>query len=128
MIKQLLQELGQSRKRLIFISHKYKDNPEQNKKDVDRICKYWHRKGYLPISPLHLFSYMDGDENRDIIMIICKILILLCPTVAVYHQTEGCKEEEQWALKHGKKVMRFYPELTEEEIQYMMTHPKDIRL
>lgn len=128
MIKDLIKQLGNNYKRLIFISHKYKDNPEQNRKDVDKICKYWYRKGYIPISPLHLFSYIDDDSNRETIKIISKILILLCPNFAVYHQSEECQEEEKFAIKHNKNIYRMYPEITKEEIEYLMTHPEDIRL
>jgi hypothetical protein len=127
-LKEILPEFIKSRQRLIFISHKFKDNPTENRQMVDKICHYWYRKGYIPISPLHLFSYMDDDRDRKIVMAISKALILLCPTVAVYHQSEGCREEEKFALKHNKKVLRFYEEITEEDIEYIMTHPKDIRI
>ena len=58
-----------------FISHPYKDNPEENKKSVDRICKYLAGQGIIPISPIHLFSFYENDNNREEIMNICYELI-----------------------------------------------------
>lgn len=101
--------------RLIFISHKFSDDPDTNRKNVDKICKYWYKKGYIPISPLHLFSYMNYEnlDDRDLIMKVCYYLILLCPTIAVYHQSEGCRLEEAFAELSGKTIFRMYEELDE---------------
>lgn len=131
-IKKLLNELGDNYNRLIFISHPYANNPIENRKKVDTICKYWVRKGYIPISPLHLFSFYESDAERETILTICKILIMLCPAIAVYGQSEGCRIEENFARQHRKKIYQFYeykkkPErLTPALIKELMENPEDI--
>ena len=76
----------------VFISHPYSDNPELRKKQVDKICKELEGE-VIPISPLHLFSYIQDETSgqRTEIMEICKILIDIChkhndngPDVYVY--------------------------------------------
>jgi hypothetical protein len=50
----------------VFISHPYKDDPKGNKKRVDTICRELaERDDILPISPLHLFSFMEDDLQRE---------------------------------------------------------------
>jgi len=53
----------------VFISHPYKDEPKGNKKRADTICRELAEKDdILPISPLHLFSFMKDDSNREEIL------------------------------------------------------------
>ena len=60
----------------IFISHPYKDDPNGNKKRVDTICRGLAEKDdILPISPLHLFSFMKDDSNIEEILQVCFRLI-----------------------------------------------------
>ncbi|MGB9813517.1 MAG: DUF4406 domain-containing protein [Thermovenabulum sp.] len=89
--------------RKVFISHPYKDDPEGNKKKVDKICR--GLTGVLPISPLHLFSFMDSDNNREEIMEVCYKLIDICDEVWVYGDSEGCRKEAEYAKKTGKTVV-----------------------
>jgi hypothetical protein len=90
----------------VFISHPYKDDPKGNKKRVDTICRELaERDDILPISPLHLFSFMENDEKREEILQVCFRLIDICDEVWIYGNSEGCRKEKMHALLKGKKVI-----------------------
>jgi hypothetical protein len=90
----------------VFISHPYKDDPERNKKRVDNICRELAEKGdILPISPLHLFSFMEDDDSREEILQVCFRLIDICDEVWVYGDSDGCRKERAYALSQGKRVI-----------------------
>lgn len=90
----------------VFISHPYKDNPKENKKRVDTICRELAEKDdILPISPIHLFSFMKDDSNREEILQVCFRLIDICDEVWIYGDSEGCRKEREYALSRGKKVL-----------------------
>jgi len=90
----------------VFISHPYKDDPERNKKRVDNICRELAEKGdILPISPLHLFSFMEDDDSREEILQVCFRLIDICDEVWVYGDSDGCRKERDYAISRGKKVL-----------------------
>jgi hypothetical protein len=90
----------------VFISHPYKDNPTGNKKQADAICRELAEKdGILPISPLHLFSFMEDDLQREEILQVCFRLIDICDEVWVYGDSEGCRKEKTYALSQGKMVI-----------------------
>ena len=92
--------------RLVFISHPYKDDPNGNKKRVDTICRELAEKDdILPISPLHLFGFMEDDSNREEILQVCFRLIDICDEVWIYGNSEGCRKEKMYALQKGKKVI-----------------------
>jgi hypothetical protein len=92
--------------RLVFISHPYKDDPKGNKKRVDTICRELARKGdILPISPLHLFSFMEDDLQRESILQVCFRLIDICDEVWIYGDSDGCRKESDYALSQGKRVI-----------------------
>jgi len=94
----------------VFISHPFSENPEMNRKMVDEACRTFLEMGSLvPISPLHLFSFMDEDsDKRKDIMDICKHLIAGCDEVWVLGNSPGCKEEEDYARSIGKPVFRVF--------------------
>jgi len=92
----------------VFISHPYKDDPKGNKKRVDTICRELAERGdILPISPLHLFSFMEDDLQREEILQVCFRLIDICDEVWVYGDSEGCRKEAEYARRAGK-VVRMY--------------------
>ena len=92
----------------VFISHPYKDDPKGNKKRVDTICRELaERDDILPISPLHLFSFMEDDLQREEILQVCFRLIDICDEVWIYGDSEGCKREAEYAQRAGK-VVRMY--------------------
>jgi len=97
---------GVGRMKRVFISHPYKDSPGDNKKRADSICKELAKgKNVLPISPLHLFSFMEDDLQREEILQVCFRLIDICDEVWVYGDSEGCRKERAYALSQGKMVI-----------------------
>ena len=92
----------------VFISHPYSDNPIENIKKVDRICKELTIQGVLAISPLHLFSYMESDRHREDIMQACIRVISICDEVWIYGNSKGCKIEERAAKAMGIRVVNMY--------------------
>lgn len=97
-------------KKFIFISHEYSSNPIENKKKVDKICKYLIRHDIIPLSPLHLFSFYDEDADREYIMKACKHLIDMADEVWIYSNSPGCMEEMKYAVSKGKKVFIMFKE------------------
>jgi len=91
----------------VFISHPLTGDIEGNRKKVDRICRYIVGQGLLPISPLHLFSYIDEEDERlrNEIMEVCYRLIDLSDEVWIYGNSEGCKMEKEYAELKGKEVI-----------------------
>jgi hypothetical protein len=89
----------------VFISHPYKDDPKGNKKQADTICRGLAEKDDIfPISPLHLFSFMKDDSNREEILQVCFRLIDICDEVWIYGDSEGCRMELEHARSIGKVV------------------------
>ncbi len=102
----LKEDKGVSMKK-IFISHPFADDPVENKMKVDNICRDIGGD-FLPVSPLHLFSFMENDDKREEIVNICCELIDICDEVWVYGESKGCKYEMEYALSKGKYVKRKY--------------------
>lgn len=98
----------ENRKRRIFVSHPYKDNPLGNKIKVEEICRNLTDEGVLPISPVHLFGFMDNDDSREDILQWCFDMIELCDEVWVYGKSAGCMAEKQHAESIGKPVRILY--------------------
>lgn len=106
-----------------FISHPYSDSPTENILKVDKICKYWIKQGVIPISPLHLFSHYENDNDREKIMEFCYRLIDNVDIVFVYGDSLGCRMERDYAESIGKPVEIFYQEKKEPnyiECYYLM--------
>ena len=84
-----------------FISHPFANNPEGNRKKVDKICKYWVKKGVIPISPLHMFSFYEDDSDREKILNICYKLIdiVLFVPLNSYIEVETYMMEIREAMK-----------------------------
>ena len=109
-LQKLIRDILQAKAKLIFISHPYSDNPAENKKKVDIICKELAEEGYIPLSPLHLFSCLPDDRHRKIIMLICKLLIIMATKCHFYsygNLSGGQAEEMGFAYKVGKPVEVF---------------------
>ena len=83
----------------VFLSHPYREDPKENMKKVDKICK--NLDDVIPISPLHLFNYIgqESPKQRVEIMAICKQLITMCAEhnegVCVYFYDYGKLSEGQ---------------------------------
>ena len=95
---------GDSMKTKVFVSHPYADNPVLNRKKVNKICKDLVEQGFIPISPLHLFSFYDEDTDREEILQICYRLIDISDIVYIYGASEGCMKEHGYAVLTGKPI------------------------
>ena len=92
--------------RKAFVSHPYTDNPDQNKRRADIICRRLLRDGILPISPLHLFGFVSNERGiREDIMTVCYRLIDMCDEVRVYGDSPGTQAEVRYAYQTGKPVV-----------------------
>jgi len=90
----------------VYISHPLAGNIEGNRLKVDAICKALTATGeVLPISPIHLFGYMENDKHREEIMQVDLDLIDLCDELWVYGYSVGCRREETSARLKGIKVV-----------------------
>ena len=104
------------RKKRVFVSHPCRGNILENRKKADKICKYIIKKGYIPISPLHLFSCYQDDRDRKDIVRVCYELINICDEVWIYGDTDGCRKEEKYARMMGKKVKVCYEKTDYKEL------------
>jgi len=94
----------------IFISHPLVGDIEGNRKKVDKTCKEVLSKDLLPISPLHMFKFIERENIylRDNIMEVCYGLITISDEVWVYGDTQGCRLERGFAERTGKRVVVKY--------------------
>jgi hypothetical protein len=74
----------------VFISHPYIDDPDRNILKVNKICKDIIRadEGIIPLSPIHMFEYIDTkdeEEYREEIMEICYSLISIADEIWIYY-------------------------------------------
>jgi len=92
----------------IFVSHPYQNDPKNNIIQVSNICQDIVENGNLPISPLHLFSYMSTDSLRNEIIEICYHLIDISDEVWQYGKSAGCCLEKEYALSKGKLVIEMH--------------------
>lgn len=61
----------------VFVSHPYAANPKANLERVEIICNDLVGNGVLPISPLHLFSFFDSEDQnyrKDILKTCYKLI------------------------------------------------------
>ena len=94
----------------IFISHPLSGDFKGNRAKADKICKEVLAEGYLPISPLHLFNFIDEENNllRANILQVCLDLIDIADEVWVYGESKGCRVEEEYARFRRKRVIKKY--------------------
>ena len=92
----------------VFVSHPlYSEGTvADNMCNVDVICRELLQEGVLPVSPLHLFGYMEGEttEQRAAVLNVCKDLIGLCDELYSYGSKGGCGLEINWAKMHGVPI------------------------
>lgn len=87
----------------VFISHPYSDDPDGNKQRVSKIVsKIMKDYDILPISPVHLFSFMENDNGyREDIMEVTKHLIDLSDELWYFGWSEGVQEEVNYARENA---------------------------
>mgnify|MGYP001422081633 CR=1 FL=1 len=88
-----------TRKKYMYIAHPYRGNPEKNLQEVTAICRelYANNPNVIPISPIHLFSWMDPKEGDmeifyDVID-FCDHNIVFCGD---WLGSEGCRMEAEY--------------------------------
>ncbi len=93
----------------IFISHPLTSEGTiaDNMKKVDAICKEVAAGGDLPVSPLHLFSFIEQEtpEQREGIMRMCYHMIEGCDELYSYGKIGGCRQEAHFARWWGVPVV-----------------------
>lgn len=111
----------------VFISHPFISDPVKNRIRVEKICKYLARHDILPISPLHLFMFIEKETPtlRKDIMTVCKQLIDKCEEVWIFGDSSGCREEEQYAKRTGKRVRILYCKEKKNDFKRMMGNNKE---
>jgi len=96
--------------RCLFISHPFSGNEEENFRKVNNICKSIMSKNnsILPISPLHLWSFMKEDGiYRQEILLFCFNLIFISDEVWFYKYGElssGQRKELEYAKRADKRI------------------------
>jgi len=81
----------------IYVAHKYQGK-KSNKEAITHICQYLAKRGFMPISPVHSFSYLNDNipEERAKAMRFCDELIEVSDCVFFfgdYETSEGCRRE-----------------------------------
>lgn len=102
-----------SRLKRVYIAHPYSDNPEEAFKKVDAIVKDLFfcnpANDVLPISPIHLFSWLENDSDvRNDLLQACTELIKTCDELWFYGLSAGVKFEIEKAKELGIKVVCMY--------------------
>lgn len=85
----------------VFISHPYYDYPELRKKQIDYICKSLRSKNILPISPIHLFSFIDEKTPElisEILDINATLIDRICNEIYIYNYGELSANQE-WYIR-----------------------------
>jgi len=104
----------------VYISHPFKGDKQKNFEEVNNICISIAntQESVLPVSPLHMFSFLDDDNpvDRERAMCYCLNLLNDCDEVWVFgdwEKSEGCKKEINMA-RLLNKTLRFWGKLAEE--------------
>lgn len=97
-------------RRRIFVSHPLSGDMAKNRAEASDICREIADMGYLPISPLNMFDFVNREDDiRDDIMQLCFELIDMCDEVWVYGSSTGCKMEYGYARSVCKTVKIIQP-------------------
>lgn len=86
----------------VFISHPFASEPGLNRTKVDFICKkiMEENEDIIPISPLHMFSFIVKETSglRSEILNICAMLIEMSKEVYVYNYGE-LSAGQKWEMR-----------------------------
>lgn len=97
------------RRRRVYIAHPYGGNPE-NMKEIAKICRKAAVDGFLPISPVHAFSFLDEavKDERELALGMCKELLLAADEIWLcgnWQNSEGCRIELKAAQENGLPIL-----------------------
>lgn len=93
----------------VYIAHPYADDPKGNKERADVIAQRIlnSHRDVLPVSPLHLFSFLEDDGGmRDEIMETCLSLLEGCDRMWYFGTSPGVRREILFADDHGIPVQQ----------------------
>lgn len=95
----------------IYIIHPFQGKKE-NKERISKICKAVANMGYLPVSPVHTFSFLDDNipKEREQALKLCKELIKSCNQAWLFgdwRNSEGCNIELEVAETNKIPVIDF---------------------
>lgn len=81
----------------IYVCHPFQGK-KSNKESITHICQYLAKRGVMPISPVHSFSYLNDNipEERAKAMEFCLELLEVCDCIFFfgdYENSEGCRME-----------------------------------
>ena len=93
----------------VYIAHPFQGK-EENKVKIVEMCKAVANMGYLPVSPVHAFSFLDDNKpaERKLALKLCQELVKVCDQLWVFGEwenSEGCKMEVQTAKKAGISIL-----------------------
>jgi hypothetical protein len=99
---------GDGTMRLVFIEHPFHDNPEKNRRIVQRICRDIcdNEPDVIPLAPHLALSFLDETTERDRALASCVEIISGCQELRFYGTkiTEGMEIGIQAAHQCGIPV------------------------
>lgn len=93
---------------VVYVCHKYSDDPEGNKIAIRKICKGVKNAGNIPFAPqLYLEQFMDEATERAECMDMCLQLLQICDQLHVYGPwvSAGMKDEIEQASVWGIRII-----------------------
>ena len=95
----------------VYIIHPFQGK-EENRKKIDQICRAVANMGFLPVSPVHAFGFLDDNvlEERYQALNLCQELIKDCDQAWLFgdwEKSEGCRIEVRTAKKVGIPIVDF---------------------
>src|SRR5690606_5065989 len=100
----------------VYIVYPFQEK-EENRKKIDQICRAVANMGFLPVSPVHAFSFLNDDilEERHRALNLRQELVKVCDQVWLFgdwRKSEGCRREVRAAQEAGIPLIDFEVVLT----------------
>ena len=100
----------------VYIVYPFQEK-EENRKKIDQICRAVANMGFLPVSPVHAFSFLNDNvlEERHRALNLRQELIKVCDQVWLFgdwRKSEGCRLEVRAAQGAGIPLIDFEVVLT----------------
>lgn len=95
---------------LVYICSPYSGNPDVNKANARRYCRFAVDSGFIPLAPHLLFpQFMRDDSERDQAMFMNVVLLSKCAELWVFGEfiTKGMAIEIGRAKRKGHPIRSF---------------------
>lgn len=103
-------------KKVIYVSHPYRgktgsiEEINDNLEKINDICRelILTKNDVIVISPIHNYSFMNSNDDQNLILDKCTELLHLCDELWLYGDwinSEGCNYEKEIAKKLNIKVV-----------------------